>query len=250
MKKSAYLSDLVFIFFAVFLFTLCYLRYLRLPLLVGVLIAAMLATAAACLASFLLGRKKNKIILRKKEEEEAEKLALHLALLTPKAVADFFKNSLFRNAEIFVKKGECFGRTDKETILFKFTPTPLSAESVLPLLYESGETPCTLYCYKLSPEAKKFCDGFCVNVKTIPELYKRLQKENGLPTVYKSERAFAKKKKLTFALRFAKRNASRFFVSGSMLVLTSLLVPFPYYYLVIGGLLLLTAVVVRAFGYA
>ncbi len=249
MKKSAYLSDVFFVFFAVFLFALCYLRYLSLPLYAALFIAGLLGCAAALLASFLLKRKKDKIILRKSEEEEAEKLALHLALLNPKELAEFLKNSIFQKQEIFLKKGECFGRTEEELILFKFTPSPLSAESVLPLLYESGEKPAVLYCHTLSPDAEKFCTRFCVGVKTIPELFKTLQINNALPAVYKSARAFEKKKTLTFRLRFAKRNASRFFVGGSLLLLTSLLVPFPYYYLITGGILLLAALIVRAFGY-
>lgn len=250
MKKSAYLSDVFFVFFAVFIFALCYLRYLKLPLFAAILIACLLGAAAALFASFLLKRKKDKLILRKAEEEEAEKLALHLALLTPKELAEFFKNSLFQKGETFLKKGECFGRTEEGLVLFKFTPSPLSSESVLPLLYESGEQPATLYCYSLSPDAEKFCSRFCVGVKTIPELFKTLKSENALPAVYKSARAFEKKKKLTFQLRFAKRNASRFFVGGCMLLFTSLIVPFPYYYLVTGGILLFVALIVRAFGYA
>ncbi len=250
MKQSAYVSDVFFVFFAVFLLTVCYLRFLNLPLYAALLIAILLALAAALFASFLLKRKKNKIILRKAEEEEAEKLALHLALLNKKELAEFWKNSIFKSADFFVKKGECFGRTEETLILFKFTPTPLSAESVLPLLYESGKQPASLYCYALSPDAEKFCARFCVSVKTIPELFKALQKENALPTAYQSERAFEKKKKLTVRLRFAKRNASRFFVSGSLLLLTSFLVPFPYYYVVVGGMLLLAALLVRVFGYA
>lgn len=250
MKKSAYLSDVFFVFFAVFLFALCYLRYLSLPLYAALFIAGLLAAAVSLFASFLLKRKKDKIILRKREEEEAEKLALHLALLTPKELATFLKNSVFQKEEIFLKKGECFGKTEEELLLFKFTPSPLSAESVLPLLYESGEKPAVLYCHALSPEAEKFCARFCVGVKTVPELFKALQKENALPAAYKSERAFEKKKKLTFRLRFAKRNASRFFVGGSLLLLTSLIVPFPYYYLITGGLLLLAALIVRTLGYA
>ena len=250
MKKSAYLSDLFFIFFAVFLFAVCYLRYLALPLYAALFIAALLSSAITLFASVLFKRKKNRIILRKAEEEEAEKLALHLALLTKKELMQFFKTALFQNFEVVVKKGECFARTEKETILLKFTPTPLTAESVLPLLYESGEQPAALYCYKLSPDAEKFCARFCISVTTIPELFQRLKRENTLPTAYKSERAFEKKKKLHFQLRFAKRNASRFFVGGCMLLFTSLLVPFPYYYLAIGGVLLLTALIVRTFGYA
>lgn len=51
-------------------------------------------------------------------------------------------------------------------------------------------------------------------------------------------------------IAFSKRNAYPFFVSGAGLLVMSLFVFFPIYYLVTGSLLLIASVCIRAFGYA
>ena len=246
MKKFAYYSDLVFCFFAVGLLTLCYLRYLKFPLFLSLILGAAFALAAALLLSFILSKKQNAVFLKRREAEEAEKLALHLALLQRKELAQFFHDRL--QADTFVKNGECFGKTDGEIALFKFTPTPLQAESVLPLLYESGENAACLYCYELSESGEAFCKRFGVRTVKIPELFQKLQRENALPCEYKSERAFLKRKRRLIRLRFSKKSSLRFFTGGVMLLCFSLFTPFPYYYLITGGLLIACALFTRLFG--
>ena len=49
---------------------------------------------------------------------------------------------------------------------------------------------------------------------------------------------------------FAKRNARPFFVSGFLLLIMSLFVIYPVYYLVTGSVLMIAAIVVRATGFA
>ena len=47
---------------------------------------------------------------------------------------------------------------------------------------------------------------------------------------------------------FSKRNARPFFVSGLLLLVMSLFVIYPVYYLVVGSALMIAAIVVRAVG--
>lgn len=252
MKKSAYYSDLFFAFFTTAVFLLCLLRYLRFPLFAAFLVAFLGGAAVALFLSFLWKRKKERLFLRKKEELEAEKLALHLALLSTEELKSFLRprlSLLLDGAQPYAVNGICFARTEKEVCSFCFSPTPLAADGVLPLLSQNGES-YLLFCNSLSPEGEKFCSRFAVKVKTVNEIYSLLKENGALPLVYKSERAFTQKKKRSFKMRFAKANASRFFVGGSMLLLTSLIVPFPYYYLVSGSILLCAATLIRIFGYA
>lgn len=246
MKKFAYYSDLLFCFFAVGLFALCYLRYQNLSLLPALLLSGAFGGAAALFLSAILKRKRDAVFLKKREAEEAEKLALHLCLLQKEELADFFQSAF--HLKTFVKNGECFGQEEEGLALYKFTPTPLQAESVLPLLYESGEQPAALYCYAIGEDGEKFCRRFGVKTVKIPELFQRLQEEDALPKTYKSERAFLKQKRRSIRLRFAKAGATRFFTGGAMLLGFSLFTPFPYYYLVIGGLLVTASLFVRIFG--
>ncbi|MBQ8319268.1 MAG: hypothetical protein IJX81_00135 [Clostridia bacterium] len=249
MKKSAYYSDLLFAFLAPAVLLLCYLRYLRVPLFPAALVAILAGGAIALLLSFFLKRKRDAVFLKRTETEEAEKLALHLCMLSKKELAVFFADALFGDGNVFVKNGECFAFFGGELILLQFSPDPLTAERVLPLLKESAESP-VLYCRALNSEAESFCARFGVSVKTAPAVYALLKKQGKLPNAYRSERAFQKKKRLSLSLRFSKRFASRFFASGVFLLLFSLFVPFPYYYLLFGGILLTASLFVRVFGHA
>ena len=248
MKKFAYYSDLLFCFLTVGLFFLCLLRYEGLSLLPALFLGGCFGGSATLLLSFFLCRKQNAVLLKKRESEEAEKLALHLSLLSKEELASFLRQPL--GCQTYLKNGECFGALEEKILLFKFSPTPLTAEGVLPLLYESGEHPAELYVYAISSECEQFCNRFGISIVKIPQLFQALQKQTALPTVYKSERAFQKQKRNRLRLRFSKKGSTRFFMSGAMLLLFSLVVPFPYYYLLFGGILVAASLFIRVFGTA
>jgi hypothetical protein len=62
------------------------------------------------------------------------------------------------------------------------------------------------------------------------------------------ERAFEQKRKRKSAIYFARSNSKRCLIGGAMLLLSSLLVPFPLYYLIFGGILLVSALLLRLYG--
>ena len=80
------------------------------------------------------------------------------------------------------------------------------------------------------------------------DVYRMLKKGSALPEHYLGEDALPKKKKKR-ELWFAKSNSRRFLFGGTLILLTSLITPFPYYYLLSGSLLIISAVFVRIFGY-
>ena len=59
----------------------------------------------------------------------------------------------------------------------------------------------------------------------------------------------APKKKKRLRAWFAKSNSRRFLLGGTLILLTSLITPFPLYYIILGSALVLSAVFVRIFGY-
>ena len=74
MKKIAYYSDLLFCFFAVGIFCLCYFRHQNLPLLLALLLGGSFGASASLFLSVFLSKKRNAVLLKKREAEEAEKL--------------------------------------------------------------------------------------------------------------------------------------------------------------------------------
>ena len=94
MKKSAFISDIVFAFLVIFLPAVCLFRYWRFPLAAAAALAALTGAFASLLTYFFLRRKREKLCLKKQDEETRDKLLLHLALQgkedNVKYFADFF----------------------------------------------------------------------------------------------------------------------------------------------------------------
>ncbi len=242
MKKSAYYSDIVFAFFIASIALLCLLRYLKVGLALACLFAVLSGVAASLLTAIFLGRKRELSLTKAKDEKLKEKFLLHLTLLPQKQLSEIIC-ALFEceNAGEFYTQGQTL-------ILPLFRLQEIYPDCLLPLFRENGYTQKKILCNAISPEAKKLCEQLGVEVIDGVAIF-QLTKEYGLlPSEYVSEPIFAQKKKERWKICFAKSNSRRFLFSGILLLLSSLITPFPYYYLVFGFLLLIAAVFTRIFG--
>ena len=254
MKRSAFVSDVAFAFVIVALPVLCYLRSLRLPLAIAGICAALLGCAAAIGTAARLKRKDGKLRLRAKERLEAEKLALHLSMLSIEERITFFTERfsyLFDGEEqgrAVERRGAYFLEGKQVTALCKFQLAPLSSDDTLPLLCESGERSFAIVCNELTQDAEEFLRRFDVKIVSIADIYADLKKADALPERYLGERAFEQKRKRKSAIYFARSNSRRCLVGGVMLLLSSLIVPFPFYYSIFGGILMICALLLRLYG--
>jgi len=266
MKKSAFISDVIFAFIAVFLPAVCLCRYYRLPLSVSVLLASLTGLASSVLIYLFLHRKREKLCLKKHDEEERDKLLLHLALLEKAELANYFFD-FFKNREIKISPetsrpplefslcenaGLPSVATQTEEYYFSFTLCPTSADSLIPIFRQSPrqtQKQKILYCDRLTEEAQKLCSRFHIRTLTGNEVYLALKKEAFLPERYLGEEILPSAKKRKLRLWFAKSNSRRFLTGGTLILITSLITPFPLYYLIFGSALIASAVFVRIFGY-
>lgn len=265
MKKSAFISDVIFAFAAAFLPALCLFRYRGLSLPLSVLTAALAGGLSAALIYALLHKKRERLCLKKRDEENRDKLLLHLALQGEKANSDyflkFFKTKVDGKAdgqagenargtaELKRLKGVARIETETENFYPLFTLCPLDADKIAPVLYGEGEKRKCLLCSGLTEEAQKLCARFDVRTITGNEVYLMLKKEDFLPEHYLGDDARPPQKKKRLHAWFAKSNSRRFLSGGTLILLTSLITPFPLYYLILGSALILSAVFVRIFGY-
>ena len=90
MKKSAFISDILFSFAVTFLPALCLLRYLRLPLSASLLFAAVAGLLVSLPVWFFLDKKREKLCLKKQDEEAKEKLRFPRRNRTPNILPDTF----------------------------------------------------------------------------------------------------------------------------------------------------------------
>ena len=130
-----------------------------------------------------------------------------------------------------------------------FTVRPADGDEAAAVVRAKTEKQKCILCGQLSPEAEKLCSRLNIQTKVAIDVYAMLKEGNALPEHYLCEEAFAKKKKKRLKLYFAKSNSRHFLLGGILILLTSLITPFPLYYLIFGSALILSSVFVRIFGY-
>ena len=254
MKRFAFVSDLIFTFAVSALFTLCLFRFLGLVLWLSLLLC--LVCGALCtlsVAAFLRARRKN-LLLKKSDEREREKLLLHLALLSDDNKTAFItkllaatlddkeKTSVRRFAKLRVY-------TPAEFYFLHLDFAPVNADDVACYARFKTSKQKTVICSRITDDANALCARLHLRVQCGNELYLTAKQAHVLPEQYLGDESSLSEKKRRFTLWFSKGNSKRFLLSGALILLLSVLTPFSYYYLIFSGILLLSAALIRIFGY-
>lgn len=168
---------------------------------------------------------------------------LHLALLS-----DEQKTRLFIELLSAKRFGKLKVYTPERFYSLRFSLAPVTADEALAYSRLKTGKPKTILCSKIEENAYKLCQKLGIQVQAGDEVYALFKEKNALPSSYLGEESTEKKYGRRVRLWFSRANAKGFLVCAALLLLTALISPFPYYYLVFGSLLLLTSVVVRIFG--
>ena len=247
MKKWVLISDLIFAFFVCFLPLLCLLRYWRWSLGGALIVASLFGVGTTFFVLLFKKKKDEKLLLKLGEEKEKRLLLSHFALLSSsQCLATLYPHLPVQQIDAIHYVEE------NETLIFSlFLWTQIKIDDLLPLLkirLQLGKK-AKILCDEATTDAAAFAAQFDVECVQGAILYKQLKEENRLPEKYLSEPHFTKKKKRLPRIWFSKSNSRRFLICGGLLLLSSLLVPFPIYYLCFGGLLVLAAILIRVLGY-
>lgn len=249
MKKSAFISDLIFTFSLTGVFFLCLFRYLGLGIFLSFLFATLCGGIATLGVGMLGQNKRKRFFLKNSEAIQKDKLLSHLALLSDTKKTALLQNVLSQNGE--VKRFSALRLTSDEALYFlKLRFSPVSADEIATLSRVKTAKEKILLCNCIEEEAKHLCDRLNVRVWTGEKVYTLVKNANALPEEFLGEPTTQNKRKIRIRLCFAKRNSRRFLVGGCLVLLASFITPFPYYYLIFGSILLLVAIFIRIFGYA
>lgn len=197
----------------------------------------------------LLHTKHRKRQLSKKETEEKNALLLHLALERPERVRALLLTAFREDG----KAAHCENdelNIDGMITVPSFSMQPVSADDVAKLIRLYGEEPFCIACNALSPESEALLSSFGKKAIRGDEIYALCKRTDTVPEKLICGEIPRRTAKVKFTRAFSKKNARPFFVSGLLLLCMSLFTLFPVYYLITGSVLLLSAVAVRAFGYA
>ncbi len=248
MKKFAFFSDILFTFCIGGIFSLVFFRALK----IGLILSFLLALVCGGLIAFAVGailriRRKN-LYLKRTDEEGKRKLLLHLALLSDEGKTEFFKSALSTEEEPVKRFGKLRIFNKTEFFFLKFSLSPLSADEIPNLARLKTGKKKILLCSQIEQPALELCNRLNIQVKTGEWVYEQLKETDKLPATFLGDSPTAKKRRAR--LWFSRKNAKRFLISGSLILLLSRLSPFYYYYLFAGLCLLFAAIFVRMFGIA
>lgn len=250
MKKLdlATVADVLFYSACAFVFSLCVMRYYALPLWIALLCAIAFALAAGGICFLLTYRKKNKNFLSKREKEKRETLLLHLALENPEKVRFALLGAYRADGREARLEGETL-IADGIPVIPLFTMEPVGADAIALLIRLYGKQPFSVACNALSADAEKLLLSFGLKAERGDDIYSLFTRTGTTPAPLICGEIPRKTVKQRLHRAFRKTNARPFFISGALLLLMSLFVFFPLYYVIAGSVLLACAVAVRLFGY-
>lgn len=209
----------------------------------------LIALAVGTVLFLLLSGRHRRRALSKRQQEEKEKLMLHLTLEQDDAVRTLLANALRTDGKEATLQDDTI-MLDDAPLIPVFTMQPVSADTVARLLKTYGKTPFLIACNALTPEAEHLLTSFSRSAMPGEEIYALFSRTETIPETLICGEIPRRTARTRLRIAFSKRNAYPFFVSGAGLLVMSLFVFFPIYYLVTGSLLLIASVCIRAFGYA
>ncbi len=230
MKKCTFpiFCDTLFLFFGGTILSFVLSRFYLAPVW-----SLILSCSVGLLSCLLFLRRKSHAyqgaVIKKTEEAECKKLLETLPILSLKdrsAVKDALS-------------------AKEEDAVFYFRYAPMSKDYAA-ILIRASKRPVHLFATVLSDEARTLLSYTKNTVTEGAGLYRALKDQNALPPLPQPP----KRRNVREIIRvfFRKKNAARYLAYGVLLLGMSLLVPFPVYYIVCGGLFTSYAIVARFWG--
>ena len=241
------ITDTIFYTAACWLVCVGLLRWLDVATWACFTAATLIALAVGAVLFLLLSGRHRKRALSRRQQEEKEKLMLHLTLERDEAVRTLLLEALRADGKEVWKDGDRL-LLDGTPLIPVFTMQPISADTVAHLLKEYGKAPFLLACNEMTPEAERLLSSFSRSSIRGEEIYDLCKRTEHIPATMICGKIPRRTLRAKLRRTFSKRNAYPFFVSGAGLLVMSLFVFFPVYYLISGSILLVVSVLIRIFG--
>lgn len=169
----------------------------------------------------------------------------HLACLSDEEKTDFFLTRMGEGVQHFSN----LSLTNNEQVfLLRFSFAPVNADEVAAITRLPSVKEKVLLCGKIEDNAYALAEKMRIRILTGNEVYALLKDKDALPEQYLGDEDSVSKRKRRMELWFSRKNAKPFLVAATLTLLTAFVSPFPYYYFVFGGAMLLTSILIRIFG--
>lgn len=246
----ALILDAFFMAATVFLLTVSALRF-YLPAASAFILSLAAGLLTGSSLFYFRGKAQKKRFLKKNEEKEMLATFRHLALSPVKEAEKHLKTAV----EAFTGEAsvwECPGvlcTKSARFLLFSGMVPPEKGEICAKVREVKKDLPLTAVCLFSSPETESFFRSLGVEAPPASQWYFAMKRADALPRVAEKcteKRGTVIKNRLSGLLQ--KQKAKRFFFFGAWTMALSFIVPFPVYYLVLGGAFLLLSAVLILFG--
>lgn len=243
------IADMLFYGVCAFFLTLCISRYYRMPLGICFALASLITPIVLGISFLLLYRKSCKKFLTKKQLKDRDALLFHLALEKQERVRAALLEAFLADG----KDAHCEGDelcVDGRPVVALFSLEPIGADEIAKLIRKFEKREFTVVCKSLTAEAEKLLSSFSLKALREDEVFDLFTRTNKTPNPLICGEVPRKTFRKTMVRAFSKKNAHPFFLSGILLLIMSLFVMFPVYYLTAGAVLLALSIGVRLLGTA
>ena len=245
-------ADAFFLCVATFLICFTTLRF-SLSLGLSAMIAAVFSFLISAVFLYFMKKRTQKKLATKEDVKRLQKCVQTLGLMPYKEADDFFFRLLSKKLSgtiAFGEEGRNFYRTETDYSVFLPTYYPISAKHVLSVWKSNPDfRPLTVYTLSAESEAVAICKTLKIELKQADDLYLLMKETNLFPPFETIEKTSLKTRLKTLASSVVKRKQSkRFFFLGSWMLVFSIFIPYPVYYLVCGSLFLSVSLLTRLFG--
>lgn len=241
--------DILFIFAAFFFLSFTVLRYyinsVTLSFWLGLLVAAL----SALIGFKLISPRHKNASLKAGDFDKKNEVFFNLALADEKTVQDYFL-SLFEKKGIPAQKqsGGIY-LTEKETLaVFMFKLTAFNADDLARVIKNSNGKKTAIFTDTANGEALSFAKKTGLQLIDSDSIFALMKDCEHYPECAYKLKTKEKIQIVNFNIQLTRKKAKRFLLFGGMLLLFSMLVAFPIYYLVAGNILIIISLFLKFYG--
>jgi len=241
--------DLIFIFFASLFLSFTILRYYLDNLTYIIVLSLLFSILSIIIGLKLLLNKHKNVYLKNNEVAKKNEVFFNLAFYNEKDLKNYFMK-LFLKAEIKADniKENIFLPEKKLLVKFLFKLTPLNTDDFVLAVKNNTNNEIVLITNEVNNDVISYAKKTNIKIITGTNIFLLMKKHELYPDISFSLKANEKIIKRKFNIELTRKKAKNFLVFGSVLLLFSLFVAFPIYYLVMGNILIITSVFLRFYG--
>ena len=241
--------DLIFIFFASLFLSFTILRYYLDNLTYIIVLSLLFSILSIIIGLKLLLNKHKNVYLKNNEVAKKNEVFFNLAFYNEKDLKKYFMK-LFLKAEIKADniKENIFLPEKKLLVKFLFKLTPLNTDDFVLAVKNNTNNEIVLITNEVNNDVISYAKKTNIKIITGTNIFLLMKKHELYPDISFSLKANEKIIKRKFNIELTRKKAKNFLVFGSVLLLFSLFVAFPIYYLVMGNILIITSVFLRFYG--